>query len=106
MLSSEAVLHPDYRWRECFRTTTRVLILESGELKEKPHFNQLNIVESIGEPKSAAQMQNGSSLSPTIVRHGRTNLKGLGRCRVLGGSSHVWAAGKSTVFDDIDFTKR
>src|SRR6516165_468529 len=43
--------------REFFHTSTRVLILESGELKEQAHFSALNSVESIGEPRHPAQVR-------------------------------------------------
>jgi hypothetical protein len=43
--------------REFFGTSTGVLIVESGQLEEEPLFSRLNSVESIGEPKGAAQAQ-------------------------------------------------
>ena len=43
--------------REFFGTSNRVLILESGELKEQPCFTELNTVDSVGEPRYAAQIE-------------------------------------------------
>jgi choline dehydrogenase-like flavoprotein len=92
--------------REFFGSSTRVLILESGRLEENPRFTDLNAVESIGEPKDAAQVlrriefhgANSASWSNESQRFGV-------RCRVLGGSSHAWA-GKSAAFDHVDFAAR
>jgi choline dehydrogenase-like flavoprotein len=92
--------------REFFGSPIRVLVLESGQLDEEFRFTALNAVESIGEPKNAAQTNrriafhgaNSSSWSNEIQKFGV-------RCRVLGGSSHAWA-GKSTAFQDIDFAVR
>src|SRR5216684_2591370 len=92
--------------REFFGSTTRVLILESGQLEEDSLSTNLNAVESIGEPKGAAQVvkrtefhgANSASWSNESQRFGV-------RCRVLGGSSHAWA-GKSSAFDPFDFTAR
>jgi choline dehydrogenase-like flavoprotein len=92
--------------REFFGSTTRVLILESGQLEEDSLSTNLNAVESIGEPKGAAQVvkrtefhgANSASWSNESQRFGV-------RCRVLGGSSHAWA-GKSAAFDQVDFTAR
>jgi hypothetical protein len=36
--------------REFLGTSTRVLILESGELKAHPHFAELNRMDSVGDP--------------------------------------------------------
>jgi choline dehydrogenase-like flavoprotein len=92
--------------REFFGTSTRVLILESGQLEENLRYNGLNTVESIGEPKGEAQTQkritfhgsNSSSWSHESQRFGV-------RCRVFGGSSHAWA-GKSAAFNHLDFSVR
>jgi len=91
--------------REFFGTSMRVLILESGQLEVDPRFTDLNAVESIGEPKGAAQVRR------RIEAHGKcaswsneSQRFGL-RCRVLGGSSHAWA-GKSAAFDHVDFAAR
>jgi choline dehydrogenase-like flavoprotein len=92
--------------REFFRTSTRVLILESGELKEQPCLTELNRVDSVGEPRYAAQMQKRIELVGANCPSWSNEAQRFGvRCRVLGGSSHAWL-GKSTVFDDIDFAER
>ena len=92
--------------REFFRTSKRVLILESGRLEEEPRFTELNAVESIGEPKCAAQVRKRIEFVGANCPSWSHESQTFGvRCRVLGGSSHAWA-GKSTVFDDIDFAKR
>src|SRR5258706_14667715 len=92
--------------REFFKASTRVLVVESGQLNEGQRFSDLNAVESVGEPKGSAQVQkriefhgaNSSSWSNEVQRFGV-------RCRVLGGSTHAWA-GKSAAFDNIDFSGR
>lgn len=77
--------------REFFGTSTRVLILESGRLEENPKFANFNTVES-----------QRFAFGDDILR---ANVNPQVRCRVLGGSSHVWA-GKSAAFDDVDFAVR
>lgn len=92
--------------REFFQTSTRVLILESGELKEEACFSALNTVESIGEPRQRAQVRKRIELVGTLCPSWSNEVQRFGiRCRVFGGSSHAWW-GKSTVFDDIDFAER
>jgi choline dehydrogenase-like flavoprotein len=92
--------------REFFQTSTRVLILESGELNEEACFSALNTVESIGEPRQPAQVRKRIELVGTQCPSWSNEVQGFGiRCRVFGGSSHAWW-GKSTVFDDIDFAER
>jgi choline dehydrogenase-like flavoprotein len=92
--------------REFFHTSTRVLILESGELKEKPCFTDLNTVECVDEPRFAGQIQKRLELIGALCPSWSNETQRFGvRCRVFGGSSHAWL-GKSTVFDDIDFAER
>ena len=92
--------------REFLGRPTRVLILESGELKEQPCFTELNAVESVGEPRFAAQMQKRIELVGANCPSWSNEVQRFGvRCRVFGGSSQAWL-GKSTVFDEIDFAQR
>jgi choline dehydrogenase-like flavoprotein len=92
--------------REFFGTSTRVLILESGELKEQRCFTELNTVENVGEPLNAAQIQKRIELVGANCPSWSNDAQRFGiRCRVLGGSSHAWL-GKSTVFDDVDLAER
>jgi choline dehydrogenase-like flavoprotein len=92
--------------REFFQTPTRVLIVESGQLKEEPCFTELNAVESIGEPQAVAQLRKRMEFVGSNCPSWSSESQTFGvRCRVLGGSSHAWM-GKSTVFDDIDFAER
>src|SRR5690348_4311553 len=92
--------------RELFRTSIRVLILESGELKEEARSSALNAVESVGEPRTAAQVQKRIQLVGPNCPSWSNEAQRFGvRCRVLGGSSQAWL-GKSTLFDDIDFAER
>jgi choline dehydrogenase-like flavoprotein len=89
--------------REFFGTSTRVLILESGQREEDPQYINLNTVESVGEPKGdEAQLRRRVPLCPSWSNQSQPY--GI-RCRVLGGSSHAWA-GKSAPFDHIDFAAR
>ena len=92
--------------REFFGTSTRVLILESGLLEEEARFNNLNLVESIGEPKGEAQVRKRIEFHGANSASWSSEPQAFGvRCRVLGGSSHAWA-GKSAAFDQIDFAVR
>jgi choline dehydrogenase-like flavoprotein len=92
--------------REFFGTATRVLILESGQLEEVPRFTNLNAVESIGEPKGAAQVLKRIEFHGASSGSWSNESQRFGvRCRVLGGSSHAWA-GKSAAFDEVDFAAR
>jgi choline dehydrogenase-like flavoprotein len=92
--------------REFFGTSTRVLILESGGLEENARFSNLNTVESVGEPKSEAQMRRRTEAHGPICPSWSNDSQRFGlRCRVLGGSSHNWG-GKSAAFDHVDFAVR
>jgi choline dehydrogenase-like flavoprotein len=92
--------------REFFGTSTRVLILESGRLEESPLFANLNMVESIGEPKGEAQIQRRIAYHGAQSASWSNESQKFGvRCRVFGGTSQAWA-GKSAAFDDVDFAVR
>jgi choline dehydrogenase-like flavoprotein len=92
--------------REFCGSSVRVLVLESGQLRETEAATNLNKVESVDEPKSDGQIGRrlrwhgggSSSWSQESQPYGV-------RCRVLGGSSHAWA-GKVAAFDETDFAKR
>lgn len=91
--------------RSFFGTSTRVLVLESGLQREEQRFADLNAVESIGEPKGAAQLRKRSkSHSQAASWSGDSQAYGV-RCRSLGGSSIAWA-GKVAPFDPLDFAPR
>jgi len=91
---------------EFLGTSVRVLVLESGELQEGPPFGGLNTVESIGDPRSAFQVQKRIQLVGPNCPSWSNEAQPFGmRCRVLGGSTEAWL-GKSTLFDDIDFAER
>ena len=72
--------------REFFGTSTRVLLLESGRLKENPRFTNLAAVDSVGEPKGEAQARKRSSSTVPIPPLGRVIRKRSG-CAV-----ECWAA--------------
>ena len=92
--------------REFFNHRTQVLILESGRLEEDSRIGALNTVESLGEPKTDAQIKRRIELHGALAARWTNDEQPYGvRCRVLGGSSHVWA-GKSAAFDVIDFEHR
>jgi choline dehydrogenase-like flavoprotein len=92
--------------REFFDHSTRVLVLESGLLEEEPQFDALNTLESIGEPKSVAQISRRVRFHSTSSGLWSHSSQPYGvRCRALGGSSWAWA-GKSAAFDEIDFEYR
>jgi choline dehydrogenase-like flavoprotein len=91
--------------REFFGTSTRVLIVESGQLAEHPQFTDLNAVESIGEPKGEAARRRIECHGPHSPSWSNESQSYGVRCRVLGGSSHAWT-GKSAAFDHVDFVAR
>ena len=92
--------------RELANTDHSVLLLESGGLAETSETEQLNAVESIGEPSTPHQvdMRNGRHAPQAELWSHDVQPYGV-RCRALGGSSMAWA-GKSAAFDDIDFAVR
>jgi choline dehydrogenase-like flavoprotein len=92
--------------REFLGSSINVLIVESGLLVEEPGHSALNLVESIGEPRTEAQKQKRSQFHSTSSASWSENVQQFGaRCRALGGSTHAWA-GKSAALDDIDFADR
>lgn len=92
--------------REFFDHRVRVLILESGQLEEDARIGALNTVESIGEPRTNAQIERRMAFHSANARSWSHIEQPYGvRHRVLGGSSHGWA-GKCAAFDSIDFQRR
>ncbi len=92
--------------REFFFHRTQVLVLESGRLEEDAGIGALNTVESIGEPKTDAQIKRRIAFHGVNAAHWSHTEQPYGvRCRVLGGSTQAWA-GKSAAFDGIDFERR
>ncbi|HUO22076.1 MAG TPA: GMC family oxidoreductase [Caulobacteraceae bacterium] len=92
--------------RECAAEGRRVLVLESGALKEDEAHEALNRVESVGAPHDAAQIAKRRvyhSINTQLWTH---DVQPFGvRCRALGGSTNAWA-GKSAPFSAIDYEKR
>jgi choline dehydrogenase-like flavoprotein len=92
--------------REFFNHHAQVLVLESGRLEEDTRVDALNEVESIGEPRTGAQIERRIALHGAGAPRWSHVAQPYGvRCRVLGGSSHAWA-GKCAAFDGIDFERR
>jgi len=92
--------------REFCQTVTRVLIVESGQLREESRLTNLNSVESVGEPQGTAQIRKRIEfVGPNCPSWSNESQRFGVRCRVFGGSSHAWL-GKSAVFDEIDFAER
>lgn len=92
--------------REFFSTKFRILVLESGLLDEAADYAALAELESVGEPRTEAQKYKRISFHGASCATWSHELQPYGvRCRALGGSSHAWA-GKSAVFDPIDFMDR
>jgi choline dehydrogenase-like flavoprotein len=91
--------------REFFGTSTRVLILESGQREVNPQFANLNTVESVGEPKDETQARRRTELWGHVSSWSNQSQRYGLRCRVLGGSSHNWN-GKSAPLEHIDFAAR
>ncbi len=91
--------------REFFGTSTRVLVLESGQLVEERRFTDLLTVESVGEPSGEAARKRIESHGTHSASWSNTAQAYGVRCRVLGGSSHAWT-GKSAPFDRIDYAAR
>jgi choline dehydrogenase-like flavoprotein len=92
--------------REFFNHRAQVLVLESGRLEEEARIDALNAIESIGEPKTDAQIERRIALHGASTARWSHAAQPYGvRCRVLGGSSQAWA-GKSAAFEGIDFERR
>jgi len=92
--------------REFFGTGVRVLVLESGARAENAAHSALNTVESVGDPKTPAQLTKRAAFHAANAAFWRQEEQPFGvRCRTLGGSTAAWA-GKSAAFDAIDFAKR
>lgn len=92
--------------REFFNHRAQVLVLESGRLEEDADIDALNSVESVGEPRTDAQIARRSEFhGASAARWSHASQPYGVRCRVLGGSSHAWA-GKSAAFDCVDFERR
>jgi choline dehydrogenase-like flavoprotein len=92
--------------REFFGHHAQVLVLESGLLVEHARAGVLNTVESIGEPRTNAQVERRVAFHSANARSWSHVDQPYGvRCRVLGGSSHAWV-GKSAAFEIIDFERR
>jgi choline dehydrogenase-like flavoprotein len=92
--------------RELFDHNARVLVLESGLLGEDAKTGVLNTVESVGEPKTDAQIERRIAFHSASAASWSHLEQPYGvRCRVLGGSSIAWA-GKSAAFESIDFERR
>src|SRR5882762_9910031 len=71
--------------QEFLNTGTRILLLESGGMKEEPQTQALYQIESTGDARVMDQ---------NILRQ-----------RILGGSSHIWT-GRCAPFDASDFKPR
>ncbi|MFT5421147.1 MAG: hypothetical protein ACI9D5_001902 [Candidatus Endobugula sp.] len=71
--------------KEFAGTDVKILILESGGLHIEENSEKLYEIESVGDPR-------------------RINQRNL-RCRIFGGSSHIWT-GRCAPFDGLDFERR
>lgn len=92
--------------REFFGTPYKVLVLESGIQDEKDPYNDLLSVESGAAPLGEAAVARRISFHGSGAKLWSHEAQAYGlRCRVMGGSSHAWA-GKSALFDPIDFEAR
>lgn len=92
--------------QETARQGLQVLILESGLEAESVDHASLNAVDSIGELGSQLQVLKRQEYHTinTPFWSGEDQKFGV-RCRGLGGSTQAWA-GKSAIFDPIDFQVR
>ena len=91
--------------REFFAAPQRVLIIESGGFAESAETEALNKVENV-EGWTEAQAQKRVEFHGANAKKWSHANQGFGvRCRVLGGSTQAWA-GKSALFDDMDFEAR
>jgi choline dehydrogenase-like flavoprotein len=92
--------------REFFGRSTRVLLVESGRDIEVPEIENLNRVDSIGEPRSPAQVERRLQYHKDNAPNWSHEQQPYGvRCRGVGGSTRAWA-GKSAAFDPVDFQER
>jgi choline dehydrogenase-like flavoprotein len=92
--------------REFFGTGVRVLVVESGDLAERPETDRLNAVDVAADVWSPAQVERRRAFHGSLTSSWSHEGQSFGvRCRVLGGSTHAWA-GKSAAFDEIDMRPR
>jgi len=92
--------------REFFGTKTRVLVLESGRRDVDPRIDALGVMDSVGEPKTEAQVSKRSIFHSGLTETWTHKDQPFGlRVRTLGGATQAWA-GKSAAFDAIDFAVR
>ena len=89
----------------CARGGISVLVLESGlEAQDQDH-EALNVVE-IGESPGGVCAEERRTFHASLAQLWSHERQPFGvRCRGLGGSTQAWA-GKSAIFDPIDFRKR
>jgi choline dehydrogenase-like flavoprotein len=91
--------------REFAGTRADVIVLESGGRAESEAAAALNRVEQDGE-WSALQAERRAAGHGPLAASWRHHDQPYGvRARVLGGASHYWA-GKSAIYDAIDFARR
>lgn len=92
--------------RECAGAGMDVLVLESGLLDETPQHEALNAVDLAEPGLSAFDQTSRESFHGKQAEFWSARRQPYGvRCRVLGGSTQAWA-GKSSIFDEIDFRAR
>jgi choline dehydrogenase-like flavoprotein len=91
--------------REFVGSTTKVLILESGLETESAAHEELNCVESAGDPhgKAAIDFRQAFHKANMATFDHEAQPYGI-RSRMLGGCPY-WG-GKSATFDDMDFARR
>lgn len=92
--------------REFAGTSVRVVLIESGGRRDDGKVNDLNQVESTGEPRSDAQRDKRIQFHGSQSESWTPETQPFGvRVRGLGGATQAWA-GKSATFDEIDFDER
>lgn len=92
--------------RECASAGMDVLVLESGLLDENGEHELLNTVDLAEPSLSGFDQLKRESFHGKQAEFWSAERQPYGvRCRVLGGSTQAWA-GKSSIFDEIDFQTR
>ena len=83
-----------------------IAVLESGELKETSHLEELNRVEVCDELQASDLQEARQKWHGPQMKVWKPDTQRFGvRCRVLGGSTAAWA-GKVAAFDEIDYEAR
>jgi choline dehydrogenase-like flavoprotein len=92
--------------RELYKSGLKIIIAESGNIEAEAASEELNNVESTGDPSTPAQVAKRKAFHGHGIKLWSHENQPYGvRCRLIGGASVAWG-GKSAPFDALDFQVR